>query len=206
MRQSSVVLVVAVLILIIITTNIAGCVAQTQTSKVQTPATVGTESITAGKSSTTTVSSTQPTVNTYHGKTFSVNYPLDWQTFDAFTLTNLPESYRSTIPEAVAFAPSLKYPTPLVVSAYAYPKADPFGKQEAEAKLSNITLGKGTKFSYLDTITVGGEPAYEYRSYDAYGNAARNVLLRKGSYLYYIQGYEDEKNLKLLIQSFQANP
>lgn len=206
MRQSSVILIVAVLILIIITTNLAGCVAQSPASKVQPQTTAGKESITAGKSPTTTVSSTQPTVNTYHGKTFSVNYPMDWQTFDVFTIANLPESYRSTIPEAVAFAPSLKYSTPLIVNAYAYPKADPFEKQEAEAKLNNITLGKGTKFSYIDAITVDGEPAYEYRSYDAYGNAARNVLLRKGSYLYYIQGYEDEKNLKLLIQSFQANP
>ena len=110
----------------------------------------------------------------------------------------------SNIPEAIIFAPSLTYPTPVVIATYVYPQTDSFGKQEAEIKLNNITQTMGGKFSYLDTITVDGEPAYEYRSYDPNGNAARNIILRKGAYVYYIQGYEDEKNLWLLIQSFHA--
>jgi len=148
----------------------------------------------------------QPSVNTYHGKTFSLNYPRDWQIFDAYKLGKFPESYRSMMPEVVIFAPSLKYPTPVIIATYVYPISDPFGKQDAELKLDNITQGRGITFSYLTTITMDGEPAYVYRSYDTYGNAARNVLLRKGSSLYYVQGYEDEKNLNLLIQSFKSTP
>jgi hypothetical protein len=142
-------------------------------------------------------------VNTFHGKTFSADYPGNWQVFDAYSLYTIPESDRDTIPEAVIFAPSTKYPTPITVGVYNNPLSASFGKTEADARLNLITQGQGTTYTYIDTITVGGEPAYEYRSRDPNGNEVRNVLLREGSHVYFIQSYKDEKNLALFIQSFK---
>ena len=145
-------------------------------------------------------------VHTFKGKTFSVEYPSDWQAFDAYTLYNVPESDRNIIPEAVIFAPSMKYPTPVAIGVYTYSPSDPFGKQEAETKLHVISQARGTQFSYLGSITISGEQAFAYRSSDPNGNPVKNILFRNGSRLYYIQSYEAEKNLGLLIQSFKILP
>ena len=99
--------VVTILTIIVILVNFTGCVDQ---------------------KTLTIRDSKQHMLKTYNGSTFSVNYPSDWQTYDVFKTSNTPESYRTTVPEAVIFSPSQTYPTPISISSYVYTISSPFNK------------------------------------------------------------------------------
>lgn len=175
--------VVTILTIIVILVNFTGCVDQ---------------------KTLTIRDSKQHMLKTYNGSTFSVNYPSDWQTYDVFKTSNTPESYRTTVPEAVIFSPSQTYPTPISISSYVYPISSPFNKTEAENKLNSIHQEKGIQFSYLLSMTIDGATAYVYKSYSYDNNPYKNIIFRKGQYIYYIQGSEYENNLTFILQSFKA--